>query len=428
MGRLLEIEYEKIFKPETMAALKGKSKESLKQMLGNKSLMQTIMRSKALLDEIAEVEKGYRDGLEGMAADIVTKAYPIIDYANIKIDAKLTDMGNLNVAPESDEEEVSSPDFGEDNPELMKAKRRIINGITQGASIRGSFAFYLFREYLDAIDDNLVDKYAEILKNSFGIYDDENAIAMLLAMIAQNQNMPGGESEMVYDEEADQFVIKAKAICFPMLVHEIVKGLYEIVGTQGFGQDKEKNKAIIGAIDKVSNEPRDLQYGKFIYDALNNLYVESNIDDARVRELFFSEVYKLDESEFISFIENIVNNKLTSSQKNWAMGEMKQIARDLTKDDTGLEDLDENKKPYRDIEVTDKYIIREFGANVDPIELMWHRDNEDRVVEILGKTDWKIQLDNQLPTSMNESISIPKHMYHRLIKGTGNLKLKIHKS
>ena len=428
MGRLLEIEYEKIFKPETMAALKGKSKESLKQMLGNKSLMQTIMRSKALLDEIAEVEKGYRDGLEGMAADIVTKAYPIIDYANIKIDAKLTDMGNLNVAPESDEEEVSSPDFGEDNPELMKAKRRIINGITQGASIRGSFAFYLFREYLDAIDDNLVDKYAEILKNSFGIYDDENAIAMLLAMIAQNQNMPGGESEMVYDEEADQFVIKARAICFPMLVHEIVKGLYEIVGTQGFGQDKEKNKAIIGAIDKVSNEPRDLQYGKFIYDALNNLYVESNIDDARVRELFFSEVYKLDESEFISFIENIVNNKLTSSQKNWAMGEMKQIARDLTKDDTGLEDLDENKKPYRDIEVTDKYIIREFGANVDPIELMWHRDNEDRVVEILGKTDWKIQLDNQLPTSMNESISIPKHMYHRLIKGTGNLKLKIHKS
>lgn len=428
MGRLLEIEYEKIFKPETMAALKGKSKESLKQMLGNKDFIKAAMQSQTLIKEIIEAENGYRDGLEGMAADIVTKAYPIIDYANIKIDAKITNMGDLNVAPEPNEEEVSNPDFGEDDPELMKAKRRIINGITQGASIRGAFAFYLFREYLDAIDDNLVDKYAEILKNSFGIYDDENAIAMLLALLAQNKKLPGGESEMVYDEEADQFVIKAKAICFPMLVHEIVKGLYEIVGTQGFGQDKEKNKAIIGAVDKASNEPRDLQYGKFIYDALNNLYVESNIDDARVRELFFAEVYKLGESEFISFIENVVNNKLTSSQKNWAMGEMKQIARDLTKDDTGLEDLDENKKPYRDIEVTDKYIIREFGANIDPIELMWHRDNEDRVVEIIGKTDWKIQLDNQLPTSMNESISIPRHMYHRLIKGTGTLKLKIHKS
>jgi hypothetical protein len=85
-------------------------------------------------------------------------------------------------------------------------------------------------------------------------------------------------------------------------------------------------------------------------------------------------------------------------------------------------------KPYTDIEVTDKYIIREFNENIDPIELMWHRDNENRTVEILGETNWKLQLDNQLPTSMNEPIYIPRHIYHRVIKGTGNLLLKIHKS
>jgi len=85
-------------------------------------------------------------------------------------------------------------------------------------------------------------------------------------------------------------------------------------------------------------------------------------------------------------------------------------------------------KPYKDIEVTDKYIIREFNENIDPIELMWHRDNENRTVEILGETNWKLQLDNQLPTSMNEPIYIPRHLYHRVIKGTGNLLLKIYKS
>jgi hypothetical protein len=84
--------------------------------------------------------------------------------------------------------------------------------------------------------------------------------------------------------------------------------------------------------------------------------------------------------------------------------------------------------PYTDIEVTDKYIIREFSENIDPIEMLWHRDNENRTVEILGETDWKLQLDNQLPTSMNEPIYIPRHLYHRVIKGTGNLLLKIHKS
>ena len=84
--------------------------------------------------------------------------------------------------------------------------------------------------------------------------------------------------------------------------------------------------------------------------------------------------------------------------------------------------------PYVDIEITDKYIIREFNENIDPIELMWHRDDENRTVEILGETDWKLQLDNQLPISINSPIFIPKHEWHRVIKGTKTLKLKIYKS
>jgi hypothetical protein len=334
MARLLEIEYEKIFKPETMALLKGKSGESLRDTLGTKDLQQVVRRSAELVPEIIEAEDGYRDHLELLAADIVTKAYPIIDYADIKIDAKIVPMSDLKIPEESDEVPVDQTP-----PEAQQAKRRIINGITQGASIRGSFAFLLFRDYLDAFDEELVAKYNEILKLSFGIYDDENAIAMLLAMIAQQQNSAGGSSEMVYDEDKEQFVIKARAICFPMLVHEIVKGLYEIVGTEGFGADKEKNQAIVNTVDKLSNEPNDLRFGKFIYDAISDLYNDGNVNDPRVRELLFTEIYKLSEEEFIPFIENAVNNTLTPQQKKWAADTMRDIKDDLKKDDTGLTGL-----------------------------------------------------------------------------------------
>lgn len=86
-------------------------------------------------------------------------------------------------------------------------------------------------------------------------------------------------------------------------------------------------------------------------------------------------------------------------------------------------------RPYKDLEITDKYIIREFNENVDPLELLWHRDLENRTVEIIGETDWKVQLENQLPTSINGPIFIPRGEFHRLIKGTtGTLKLKIYKS
>jgi hypothetical protein len=83
--------------------------------------------------------------------------------------------------------------------------------------------------------------------------------------------------------------------------------------------------------------------------------------------------------------------------------------------------------PYTDIEVTDTYIVREFNENIDPIELMWHRDNEDRTLEILGETNWRIQLDNKLPILLESHIFIRKHEWHRVIKGTGTLKLKIYK-
>ena len=63
-------------------------------------------------------------------------------------------------------------------------------------------------------------------------------------------------------------------------------------------------------------------------------------------------------------------------------------------------------KPYTDIEVTDKYIIREFNENIDPIELLWHRDSTDRTLEILGETNWRIQLDNKLPILLENHIFI----------------------
>jgi len=332
--KLIEAEdYEKIFSPKTMANLKRKSGESRTQMLGDKNLRQVMLRSQEVLDEIIDAEEGYRDELEMLAAQIVTDNYGIITDQNIKIDAKIVGMGDLNIQIPPPQDDPSQPDFGEDDFEKLKAKRTIIKGIGQGASIRGAFSFMTFREYLDQISPALIEKYNEILKLAFGIYDDENAIAMLLAALAQGQKSQGGESEMEYDDENEQFVIKARAICFPMLVHEIVKGLFAIIGTKGFGPDREKNQAIVNAVDKLENEPRDLQYGKFIYDALNKLYIESNIDDTRVRELFFAKTFTMPETEFVSFIENIINDELTPQQKQYAINAMKRLESLLKKKD-----------------------------------------------------------------------------------------------
>jgi hypothetical protein len=67
---------------------------------------------------------------------------------------------------------------------------------------------------------------------------------------------------------------------------------------------------------------------------------------------------------------------------------------------------------------------------VNPIELLWHRDDEDRLLEMVEGVGWQIQLDNNLPIELTQTnkINIKKHDWHRLIKGDGNLVLKIYKS
>jgi len=98
--------------------------------------------------------------------------------------------------------------------------------------------------------------------------------------------------------------------------------------------------------------------------------------------------------------------------------------------DSNLTSQDSGDRPYVDLETTDEYTVREFSQNIDPIELMWHRDNEDRIVEILEAGEgWKFQYDEELPWNLEPemSIVIPRHQWHRVVKGEGNLKIKIWK-
>jgi len=83
--------------------------------------------------------------------------------------------------------------------------------------------------------------------------------------------------------------------------------------------------------------------------------------------------------------------------------------------------------PFQETKLGNNIFIREFSKDTESGELMWHRDREDRIIQSIGKTDWLIQIDNELPKEINEEVLIPMGVYHRLIKGTNNLKIKLKK-
>lgn len=84
-------------------------------------------------------------------------------------------------------------------------------------------------------------------------------------------------------------------------------------------------------------------------------------------------------------------------------------------------------KIYKETEIATNLYKRHFPSFTHANQLKWHMDDEDRLITSPIVTDWKIQLEDQLPVSLNNPIFIKKHQWHRLIKGTGYLNIKITK-
>ena len=84
------------------------------------------------------------------------------------------------------------------------------------------------------------------------------------------------------------------------------------------------------------------------------------------------------------------------------------------------------KLPFEEQIIDDKR-LRTFSLDVDDGELKWHRDRENRLVEVIEGGDWYLQMDNELPKKLvvGEKYYIPEGVYHRVIKGNQELKVLI---
>ena len=71
--------------------------------------------------------------------------------------------------------------------------------------------------------------------------------------------------------------------------------------------------------------------------------------------------------------------------------------------------------------------VRVFSEQTNSDEFKWHRDREDRLITIIEGNGWGIQIDNELPKQLEvgKQYIIPEGVYHRVIKGNGNLKVSI---
>ena len=84
-------------------------------------------------------------------------------------------------------------------------------------------------------------------------------------------------------------------------------------------------------------------------------------------------------------------------------------------------------RPYREKILSENKRIRKFSKDVNVDNLIWHRDANTRVVEVVSGSGWFFQRDDELPFALKEGdvFEIEKESWHRLVKGRTDLSIMI---
>jgi len=284
-------------------------------------LMSSVMGS---LQQIKRVEVQHKEYLENLAVNLVKKELGIPE-GQLQFDVELVSgpMGaseGMQTQPEQPDEEDVEEAFKEseehqeeiedfmDSMEkfnLEKAKRRMINSLVQGAAFKGGHMYTLVSDEINRLSPNLLNLYGvtqSLMEHLYWLYPDM-------------ENMAGGgggqmgQSES--DPETDPPTIKAKAFTFPLLVHEIVKGIYSLYGDQGLPNDPVQRSMVVGAEDTLPAEIWDSRLGPVFWEKFRESWPDKLYEDDQrhLQQYLFMKLSQLEAKDFVVLSKAIMADK-----------------------------------------------------------------------------------------------------------------------
>lgn len=284
-----------------------------------------------------QIESRHKDALENLAIEACLEESQVpsdwfiieanlnrepIDVSNFRLEAE--DLEEQNEEEATQLMIDSGFDIEDITPremlELEKHKRNIINAIIQGSAKKGHFLFQKpeVRAKLDEIDPRLYPVYLEIMSlNDFMYFTMEQMIEMMSATgqgVAGKVELDDAGDDGFGDEEGDNSpdtVIKAYGMIFPIVCHEIIKGLEEAKGRYGLPEDPETREKVMGQTDTLPMEAWSLRIGPQIVEKIRFAMPDEMYDDDNkgLINWFQMELYKLPAEDFLKIIGNAISEE-----------------------------------------------------------------------------------------------------------------------
>ena len=276
---------------------------------GNNPLNQLMMTVMQSMQQIIGIQMRNKEDLEQLAIKLVKKEMGIPEGAmQFKAELVMQPMGaaeGMQSEPELPSEEEIEEFMGDmENFNLERSKRRFINSLIQGAAFKGGHMYVLVSKELNNMDPSLLNLYGvsqALMEHAYWIFPDMEGMA-------GGGGGQMGQSEV--DEETDPPTVSAKAVTFPLLVHELVKGVYEIFGSHGLPDDPKQQEMILNAEDTLPSEIWDSRLGPIFWEKFMATYPMELFDEDKkhIQHYLFMRFSALDAKEFFRIAQLILND------------------------------------------------------------------------------------------------------------------------
>jgi hypothetical protein len=276
---------------------------------GGNPLMQLMMTVGQSMQQIIGIQMRNKEELEQLAIKLVQEEMGIPEGAmQFKAELVMQPMGKaegMQQEPQLPSEEEVEEFMGDmENFNLERSKRRFINSLIQGAAFKGGHMYVLVSRELNDMDPRLLNLYGvsqALMEHAYWIFPDMEGMA-------GGGGGQMGQSEV--DEETDPPTVKAKAVTFPLLVHELVKGVYEIFGTHGLPDDPKQQEMILNAEDTLPSEIWDSRLGPIFWEKFMATYPMELFDEDKkhIQHYLFMRFSALDAKEFFRIAQLILND------------------------------------------------------------------------------------------------------------------------
>lgn len=283
--------------------------------------------NKSYLMEAMKLEGPHKKELEELAVEMVIEEFDIPE-GTVMFEAELIHdiesssqfVKENNMEPQETDIEFDSHD------EIMNAnkevlKRRVLNAMTQGAAKNVNHMFHMKHDDLAKMNPRLPNCYKKLMSAVDYLY---------FAQPDLNIAVSGGICETDYSDEDDisKPVIKAKALTFPVLVHELFKGVMEVLSMHGLPTNENVAKYVTDKADYVKAEMDDMRFGPKIWERFCQSVAD---DDYHLKHHAYADLAAMPYDEFASTLKEIIAKTKLGKQR---IGEMiSETKRQIQEDD-----------------------------------------------------------------------------------------------